>query len=104
MRATALIAILAMACGETKRRDYLVTSTFPHDTGAYTQGLLYHAGALYESTGEYGRSTLRRVDLTTGRPSASVALPTSRLVKASRCSVTACINSRGRATWVMSTT
>ena len=72
------VAFLAMACGEPKRRDYLVTTTFPHDTGAYTQGLLYHAGALYESTGEYGRSTLRRVNLATGRPSASVALPATR--------------------------
>jgi glutamine cyclotransferase len=61
-----------------KRRDYVVTRSFPHDTSAYTQGLLYHNGALYESTGEYGRSSLRRVEISTGRPTDSVALPVSR--------------------------
>lgn len=43
-----------------------VVRRFPHDTGAFTQGLLWHAGHLYESTGLRGRSTLRKVDLETG--------------------------------------
>lgn len=47
---------------------YSVVATYPHDTSAFTQGLVYAGGALYESTGLYGRSTLRRVDLTSGRP------------------------------------
>ena len=38
----------------------------PHDTGAYTQGLLWWDGKLYESTGQYGRSDLRRLDPETG--------------------------------------
>ena len=38
----------------------------PHDTGAYTQGLLWWDGKLYESTGQYGRSDLRRLDPRTG--------------------------------------
>jgi len=38
----------------------------PHDTGAYTQGLLWWDGKLYESTGQYGRSDLRRLDPATG--------------------------------------
>ena len=38
----------------------------PHDTGAYTQGLLWWDGRLYESTGQYGRSDLRRLDPETG--------------------------------------
>ena len=38
----------------------------PHDTGAYTQGLLWWEGKLYESTGQYGRSDLRRLDPETG--------------------------------------
>ena len=38
----------------------------PHDTGAYTQGLLWWNGKLYESTGQYGRSDLRRLDPGTG--------------------------------------
>ncbi len=39
----------------------------PHDPTAYTQGLVGYRGVLLESTGLYGRSTLRRVDATTGR-------------------------------------
>ena len=43
-----------------------VHRAFPHDTGAYTQGLLWWDGKLYESTGQYGRSDLRRLDPETG--------------------------------------
>lgn len=39
---------------------------FPHDTTAFTQGLLIEQGKLYESTGQYGASSLRRVDLRSG--------------------------------------
>jgi glutamine cyclotransferase len=45
---------------------YDVINTFPHDTGAYTQGLVYHNGFLYEGTGLYGDSSLRKVVLETG--------------------------------------
>lgn len=38
-----------------------VLDAFPHDRGAFTQGLLWHAGNLLESTGQYGDSTIRRV-------------------------------------------
>ena len=43
-----------------------VHRAFPHDTSAYTQGLLWWDGRLYESTGQYGRSDLRRLDPATG--------------------------------------
>ena len=43
-----------------------VLRTFPHDTRAYTQGLLWWDGKLYESTGQYGESMLRRIDPITG--------------------------------------
>ncbi len=43
-----------------------VLTTLPHDKMAFTQGLLFHNGRLYESTGLYGRSTLRQVDPRTG--------------------------------------
>src|SRR5687767_14082601 len=43
-----------------------VLGTAPHDPAAYTQGLVWHDGALFESTGLYGRSTLRKVDRATG--------------------------------------
>lgn len=45
---------------------YQVTGRYPHDPAAFTQGLLYHDGDLYESTGRLGQSSLRRVALATG--------------------------------------
>jgi glutamine cyclotransferase len=47
----------------------------PHDAAAFTQGLVVSDGALLESTGGYGTSTLRRVDLATGKVRRSIALP-----------------------------
>ncbi len=44
-----------------------IVRTYHHDTSAFTQGLLYHDGVLYESTGLEGASSLRKVDLETGR-------------------------------------
>lgn len=51
-----------------------VIRVYPHDSGAFTQGLLWDSGFLYESTGLRGKSTLRRVDLQTGTPAATVPL------------------------------
>jgi len=45
---------------------YEVVASYPHDTSAFTQGLLFEDGVLYESTGRHGRSSLRKVDLKTG--------------------------------------
>ena len=45
---------------------YDLINTFPHDSGAFTQGLVYHNGFLYEGTGLYGASSLRKVVLETG--------------------------------------
>jgi glutaminyl-peptide cyclotransferase len=47
--------------------SFEVVATYPHDAGAWTQGLEYVDGFLYEGTGLEGESTLRRVDLETGR-------------------------------------
>lgn len=46
---------------------YQVVAHYPHDPTAYTQGLLFHAGTLYESTGRRGQSSVRAVDLESGR-------------------------------------
>ncbi len=46
---------------------YEVVNTFPHDSQAFTQGLYFHNGFLYESTGQYEESTFRKVDAKTGR-------------------------------------
>lgn len=56
---------------------YEVVNTYPHDPTAYTQGLVYLNGTLYESTGLYGDSSLRRVDLTTGVVQQSTDLSSS---------------------------
>ena len=45
---------------------YEIINTYPHDTKAYTQGLEFHKGILYESTGKKGRSSLRKIDFRTG--------------------------------------
>lgn len=52
---------------QPKLFNYKVINVFPHDTSSYTQGLEYHGGRLLESTGEYGSSSLRWVDLKTGK-------------------------------------
>jgi len=46
---------------------YEVINEFPHDKDAFTQGLEYYNGFLYESTGQFEESSLRKVELTTGK-------------------------------------
>ncbi len=46
---------------------YELINEFPHDKNAFTQGLEYHNGFLYESTGQKGESSLRKVELKTGK-------------------------------------
>lgn len=53
--------------GEVVPYCYRVVQEYPHDCGAFTQGLVYEAGSLYEGTGLRGRSSLRKTDLATGR-------------------------------------
>jgi len=45
---------------------YKIINEYPHDITSYTQGLEFHNGELYESTGQYGESKLRKVDYKTG--------------------------------------
>ena len=52
-----------------------VVKTYPHDPKAFTQGLEYHGGYLYESTGRNGESTLRQVALENGEVVRKVSLP-----------------------------
>ena len=52
-----------------------VIEAYPHDAQAFTQGLVLHDGALYESTGLHGRSSLRQVELATGKVLRRVDLP-----------------------------
>lgn len=53
---------------------YEIVKVFPHDREAYTQGLQYHQGFLFEGTGLNGRSSLRKVQLETGKVLQSIPL------------------------------
>jgi glutaminyl-peptide cyclotransferase len=55
--------------------DYSIVHTYPHDPDAFTQGLLFHDGVLYESTGRNGFSSLRKVTLETGEVLQKVDVP-----------------------------
>lgn len=82
----AALVLLKFAYGGTKAPSaatisrppvygYQVIEAFPHDPGAFTQGLVFRDGFLYESTGLYGKSSVRKVQLETGRVLAAAALP-----------------------------
>lgn len=64
------LCLLLCACSGAQVKQYRVKviKEFPHDSDAYTQGLFFHEGTLYETTGQYGSSTLRTVDLESGKP------------------------------------
>ena len=51
----------------TKLMGFSIVKTYPHDTSSYTQGLQIYKDELYEGTGNYGRSHLMKVDLTSGK-------------------------------------
>ncbi|MDG2304158.1 MAG: glutaminyl-peptide cyclotransferase [Candidatus Binatia bacterium] len=81
----ALSILIATACGagdgnaeppsDIPRKTLEIVRSYPHDRTAWTQGLLLEDGAMYESTGLRGRSTLREVDLVTGGTRRSIDLP-----------------------------
>lgn len=60
---------------DTKNIAYEITEAYPHDQKAFTEGLVCDEGFLYESTGLYGSSTLRRVDLASGEVLLQISLP-----------------------------
>ena len=62
--------LLAGACSQAQVRQYgiKVVKEYPHRTDAYTQGLFFQDGILWETTGQYGESTIRTVDLASGEP------------------------------------
>lgn len=61
-----LCSILSCSA-KVERYKIEVVKAYPHDTGSYTQGLFWHDGSLYESTGLSGKSTFRKVDLQSGQ-------------------------------------
>lgn len=70
MKSRFLVAVCLAASlhgAETPRYTARIVKTFPHDTNAFTQGLEFHGGSLYESTGMVGQSGIRKVTLETGK-------------------------------------
>lgn len=80
-----ILSLVLLACGGSaasdssdgglKRYTVEVIETYPHDRGAFTQGLLIDKGVLFESTGRHGQSSLRQVDLESGQLIKGIALP-----------------------------
>lgn len=66
------------AAPPVSRYTLQIVARYPHDPAAFTQGLLWHDGALYESTGKEGRSEVRRVSLADGRVLARRPIPSRR--------------------------
>ena len=62
-----LLVCASLQAGGAPRIEFRIAAEYPHDAAAFTQGLVFADGALYESTGLRGRSSLRKVDLVTGR-------------------------------------
>jgi glutamine cyclotransferase len=68
LRALLALTLAVLAAASARAADtYQVVHTYPHDQQAFTQGLIYLDGHLYESTGMKGHSSLRMEDLETGR-------------------------------------
>ena len=66
---------LAQRATRTAVDGYKVVKVYPHDPNAYTQGLIFRGGVLYESTGLNGRSSLRKVKLETGEVLQQLPIP-----------------------------
>jgi glutaminyl-peptide cyclotransferase len=89
-----LLAGAALACSSSGSEHYLLTPSpspttaaisyygyevvhvYPHDPGAFTEGLVYQDGVLYEGTGRVGHSSLRKVELETGKVLQKIDLAT----------------------------
>ncbi|RDS84011.1 glutaminyl-peptide cyclotransferase [Dyella psychrodurans] len=76
------LALLLLCCASIASAQdsvpvygYKVVHTYPHDTGAYTEGFFYLDGNFYEATGEVGHSSVRKVDINTGKVLQKVDLP-----------------------------
>ncbi len=82
--ACGVLSFFVIGCGPAAEMEpaatvpvysFEVVTAYPHDPNAFTQGLQFHDGYLYESTGLRGRSSLRQVDLESGRVLRRVNLP-----------------------------
>ena len=76
-----LFLLLSLSCSDHKApglvqiSTFEIVNTYPHNTGNFTEGLVYENGLLYESTGLKGRSSLQKVTLETGKALKTLSLP-----------------------------
>ena len=73
-----LLPWLTLACtvyAEVPVQKADIVNTYPHDAAAFTQGLVFVDGALYEGTGRNGESALRKVELATGAVQQQIKIP-----------------------------
>ncbi|HBZ08223.1 MULTISPECIES: glutaminyl-peptide cyclotransferase [Massilia] len=81
LKTSAIAALVLAACAGHAAQaaipvyGFVVKNTYPHDPQAFTQGLFFRDGHLYETTGLTGRSTLRKVELKTGKVLQKTNLP-----------------------------
>lgn len=75
LAAAALTSAASIAQAATPVQGFKVVHTYPHDAQAFTQGLFFHDGFLFEGTGLQGRSTIRKVEVETGRVVQAIDLP-----------------------------
>jgi glutaminyl-peptide cyclotransferase len=83
MKSLTLLFVLLLTCcvnvasaqGALPIYGYQVVHSYPHDTGAYTEGFFYLDGYFYESTGNVGGSTIRKVDIKSGKVLQKADLP-----------------------------
>lgn len=63
-----MMSFMLLSCSDAKVREYRleVLAEYPHDETSYTQGLFFQDGKMYESTGQFGESTFREVNMQTG--------------------------------------
>ena len=63
-----LLSFVLLSCSDAKVKEYKldVLAEYPHDVTSYTQGLFFQDGQMYESTGQFGESTFRQVDIASG--------------------------------------
>jgi len=83
MRRAAILAIMAWTCAagaqnpphSAPQREFRIIREYPHRVDAYTEGLVFSQGQLYESTGRVGHSSLRRVEVATGEVLQDINIP-----------------------------
>ena len=83
---------------------YEVVNAYPHDVDAFTEGLAFDNGTLYESTGLRGRSSLRKVELETGAVTDSIKLDRSLFGEGIAVVGNKIVQSHGSPAWASCTT